>query len=256
MMFRVVNFNEKRAYIVPILYLCALPNIKIFKILILNLEDEKTKPYVEVVRGKGFSPSYILRVYLLRNIFIHMFYHSKSIFLFTKSIFLFMLSILLGLIYILLLLAANFLYTVYRDALPDAPQLLYSDKGELIAKSPYSPLLYAPFGTDRFGEPILYKIIKVAKFTILIALFITCLRLIFSSLIAIFLVFMGGSCWHILKKHIRVMFWDRLLLLFMQHIVQTLILLSHLGLLNLFIGGVQMKEMDLRNLKPVSLSNE
>ncbi|MFD3450192.1 ABC transporter permease subunit [Microbacteriaceae bacterium 4G12] len=67
---------------------------------------------------------------------------------------------------------------------------------------------------------------------------------------------MGASRWHLISKHIRLQFKDRLALLFMQQIVQTLILLTHLGLLQLFIGGVQMKELFEKDKRPVSLSNE
>ncbi|MFD3450190.1 ABC transporter permease subunit [Microbacteriaceae bacterium 4G12] len=67
---------------------------------------------------------------------------------------------------------------------------------------------------------------------------------------------MGASRWHLISKHIRLQFKDRLALLFMQHIIQTLILLTHLALLHLIIGGVQMKELSFGEIRPVSLSNE
>ncbi|MFD3450189.1 ABC transporter permease subunit [Microbacteriaceae bacterium 4G12] len=85
MVFRIINFNEKRAYVVPIICLCILPTIQLFRMFIVCLEDEKTKPYVEVVRGKGFSQPYIMFVHLFRNVLIHMFHHSKTIFLFMLS---------------------------------------------------------------------------------------------------------------------------------------------------------------------------
>ncbi|WP_314110241.1 ABC transporter permease subunit [Bacillus pseudomycoides] len=67
---------------------------------------------------------------------------------------------------------------------------------------------------------------------------------------------MGASRFHIIKKHLRVLLLDRVFLLFMEHIVQTLILMIHLALLNIVIGGIQMKEMDEGQFKPVSLSND
>lgn len=42
----------------------------------------------------------------------------------------------------------------------------------------------------------------------------------------------------------------------MEHIVQTLILVIHLALLNIVIGGIQMRELYDGVLKPVSLSND
>lgn len=85
MIFRIINFNDKKAYVVPIICLCILPTIQLFRMFIVCLEDEKTKPYVEVIQGKGFSQAYIMCVHLFRNVLIHMFHHSKTIFLFMLS---------------------------------------------------------------------------------------------------------------------------------------------------------------------------
>jgi peptide/nickel transport system permease protein len=82
---RVLTFGEKKAFVLPILCLCILPTIQLFRMLIVYLKDEQKKPYVEVVRGKGFALRYITAVHLFRNVFIHLFYHSKTIFLFMLS---------------------------------------------------------------------------------------------------------------------------------------------------------------------------
>lgn len=251
---------------------------------------------------------------------------------------------LIGFSYIVLLLISSFVYTwFFKDKMPELKTLLYNAQGELIARSPFSPTQIPPFGTDRFNVPLLNKVIEGAKFTILIALLVGLVRIIFSTILGIILslytkrlkgtlkafnqVFhyiptifvaailigpvyfaittnktgvnldmslliyqvivitlvvvpslsvyisdeidvlmkkefmmsaklMGASRWHLISKHIRLQFKDRLVLLFMQHVVQTLILLIHLGLLNLCIGGVQMKEIDAGDVRAVSLSNE
>ncbi|PEA75003.1 peptide ABC transporter permease [Bacillus wiedmannii] len=67
---------------------------------------------------------------------------------------------------------------------------------------------------------------------------------------------LGASRFHIIKKHLRVLLLDRLFVLFMEHIVQTLILVIHLALLDIVIGGIQMRELYDGVLKPVSLSND
>ncbi len=67
---------------------------------------------------------------------------------------------------------------------------------------------------------------------------------------------MGATRFHIIKKHLRVLLLDRIFVLFMEHIVQTLILMIHLALLNIIIGGIQMKELTEGEFKPVSLSND
>ncbi|MES5894334.1 MULTISPECIES: ABC transporter permease subunit [Bacillus cereus group] len=67
---------------------------------------------------------------------------------------------------------------------------------------------------------------------------------------------LGASRFHIIKKHLRVLLLDRVFVLFMEHIVQTLILVIHLALLNIVIGGIQMRELNDGEFKPVSLSND
>ncbi|KFN11708.1 MULTISPECIES: ABC transporter permease [Bacillus] len=251
---------------------------------------------------------------------------------------------LIGFIYLFVLLTASFIYSwFFKDSIPEAPLLLYNDNNELLGKAPFSPSLMPPFGSDRFGESIFLQILEGAKFTILFAIAISLLRILFGTCIgillslyatkfkrffqacsevfyyiptlfiafilitpinlvitsnadrlspnisfalyqAIILIFialptislyissevdefmkkdyisssqlMGASRFHIIKKHLRVLLLDRVFLLFMEHIVQTLILMIHLALLNIVIGGIQMKEMDEGQFKPVSLSND
>ncbi|WP_017152051.1 ABC transporter permease [Bacillus bingmayongensis] len=67
---------------------------------------------------------------------------------------------------------------------------------------------------------------------------------------------MGASRFHIIKKHLRVLLLDRVFVLFMEHIVQKLILIIHLALLDIVIGGIQMREMNQGEYKAVSLSND
>ncbi|WP_242224820.1 ABC transporter permease subunit [Bacillus cereus group sp. BfR-BA-01380] len=67
---------------------------------------------------------------------------------------------------------------------------------------------------------------------------------------------MGANRIHIVRTHLRVLFKDRLFLLFMQNIIQTLLLVTHLALVRQFIGGVQKKSADLGEDKFISLSND
>ncbi|WP_459501126.1 ABC transporter permease [Bacillus sp. C1] len=250
----------------------------------------------------------------------------------------------IGFIYLFILVAASIIYSLFFKAnIPEAPLLLYNDKHELLGKAPFPPSLMPPFGSDRFGESIFLQILDGAKFTILFAVAISLLRILFGTCIgillslyatkfkrfsqacsevfyyiptlfiafilitpvnlvitsnadrlnpnisfalyqAIILIFialptislyissevdefmkkdyisssrlMGASRFHIIKKHLRVLLPDRIFVLFMEHIVQTLILMIHLALLDIVIGGIQMKEMDQNQFKPVSLSND
>ncbi|PEY34654.1 hypothetical protein CN354_17160 [Bacillus cereus] len=81
----IISFNENRAYLLPILSLAVLPTIQMFRMMILYIQEEHGKQYVEVAYGKGLSSSYILCIHVFKNIFIHFFHHLKTIFVFLLS---------------------------------------------------------------------------------------------------------------------------------------------------------------------------
>lgn len=252
---------------------------------------------------------------------------------------------LIGFTYLVVFVTASFIYGWYfkEDTLKPM-RILYDESGNLIAASPFEPNEMPPLGSDRFGESIFYQILDGAKFTILFAIGISFLRVLFSAIfgillslytakfkkvwqsctevfyyvptvfIAAILIFpvqvnifsnedafiksdlslvfyqaailvfvaiptltmyissevdefmkreyilssklMGASRVHIIWKHIRVLLHERFFLLFMQHIVQTLLLMIHLALLNILIGGIQIKETDFGESKAISLSND
>ncbi|CAH0347470.1 ABC transporter permease subunit [Bacillus sp. CECT 9360] len=62
---------------------------------------------------------------------------------------------------------------------------------------------------------------------------------------------LGGSKFHILRKHIIPAVSDKVLLLFMQQFIQVLLLMAHLGVLKLFFGGTKVEEGTVS-----SISNE
>lgn len=252
---------------------------------------------------------------------------------------------LIGFTYLVVFVTASFIYSLYfkEDTLKPM-RLLYDENGTLLAAAPFTPAEMPPLGSDRFGESIFYQILDGAKFTILFAIGISLLRVLFSSVLGILLslytkrfkkvlqaftevfyyvptvfiaailifpvqvnifsnqdafikpdlslifyqaavlVFvaippltmyissevdefmkqeyilsskiMGASRFHIICKHIRALLNERLFLLFMQHIAQTLLLTIHLALLDILIGGVQIKETDFGESKAISLSND
>jgi peptide/nickel transport system permease protein len=53
----------------------------------------------------------------------------------------------------------------------------------------------------------------------------------------------GGSKLHILNKHIIPILKPRILVIYIQQVIQTLILLAHLGLLRIFIGGTTFESL-------------
>ncbi|WP_459501125.1 ABC transporter permease subunit [Bacillus sp. C1] len=81
----IISFNENRAYLLPILSLAVLPTLQMFRMMILYIQEEYGKQYVEVAYGKGLSSRYILCIHLFKNIFIHFFHHLKTIFVFLLS---------------------------------------------------------------------------------------------------------------------------------------------------------------------------
>ncbi|MDM5154634.1 ABC transporter permease subunit [Bacillus sp. DX1.1] len=250
----------------------------------------------------------------------------------------------IGFTYLVILVSASFIYGwFFKDDTTIAPRLLYNDNHELLGKAPFSPTLMPPFGSDRFGEAISLQILEGAKFTILFAIAISFLRIVFGTFLgvllslytarlkkfvracseifyyiptvfiafiliapvnirmvsnaddlnpnisfafyqAIVLIFvalptltlyissevdefmqrdyilssqlMGASRFHIIKKHLRVLLLNRLFILFMEHIVQTLILVIHLSLFQIIIGGVQQRDTGHGEIKFASLSND
>lgn len=51
---------------------------------------------------------------------------------------------------------------------------------------------------------------------------------------------LGSNRWHLLKKHIFPHLFPKLLIIFMQQLVQALLIIMHLGILLLFFGGTKV----------------
>ena len=67
---------------------------------------------------------------------------------------------------------------------------------------------------------------------------------------------LGASNWRIVTKHIKPFLVPQLAIIFLRDFIQTLILMSHLAVLGLFVGGYIWRE-DLFSLnKKISSSNE
>lgn len=250
--------------------------------------------------------------------------------------------IVIGIAALGILLMASLFYPLYAKDLPAPKHLLYNGNKDLIAVAPFTPLQMPPFGTDRYGVPILYKILEGAKYTLSFAIVVSFFRIFvsvcmgicmsfhkrmkrigkglnqtFSTIPSIFLAYilmapvyisltiydtvpssqwiiilyqlavcmgvsvptlsayvteeidefmkqeyvnsailMGASKWYLVKTHIRLFLREKVLILFMQHIVQALILFVHLGLLHFFIGGQREIPISTIVTKYVSLTSE
>lgn len=70
---------------------------------------------------------------------------------------------------------------------PVANPFLYDEKGEVMATTPYPPSSLYWLGTDREGKDLFYELIAGAKWTMLVALIVTSLRITLSTLFGVWL---------------------------------------------------------------------
>ncbi|TCT26346.1 peptide/nickel transport system permease protein [Melghiribacillus thermohalophilus] len=71
--------EDEPIYLAPIITLAILPMISLFKVLLLFIEEELMKHYVEFARSKGVKKAGVLFVHVLRNVVPSTFYHGKII---------------------------------------------------------------------------------------------------------------------------------------------------------------------------------
>ncbi|MBP0725473.1 ABC transporter permease subunit [Bacillus sp. RG28] len=81
----IVVFGEERTYLLPIICLSIVPTIYLFRMMVLETENQRIQPYVEFAISKGFSKTYILFRHMFPNIIINLLNYSRSIFLFMLS---------------------------------------------------------------------------------------------------------------------------------------------------------------------------
>jgi peptide/nickel transport system permease protein len=69
---------------------------------------------------------------------------------------------------------------------------------------------------------------------------------------------LGGGRFHILRKHVLPFLKPRLSILYSQQVISTLLLLAHLGVLKVFIGGMNIITLDPleNNTLPVAMIHE
>jgi ABC-type dipeptide/oligopeptide/nickel transport system permease component len=80
LMFNIVNVYKTKAYFLPIFIISILPTLYVIKYLILTMEEESHKIYIEFAKSKGLRNFYILVVYMLRNTAAPLFGQLKTIF--------------------------------------------------------------------------------------------------------------------------------------------------------------------------------
>ncbi|WP_394173423.1 ABC transporter permease subunit [Guptibacillus hwajinpoensis] len=80
LLFEVVGGFD-RPLVLPLVTFSILPSLFLYRIMLLIFEDELTRPYVELARGKGISRWKILLKHITRNSLVSVVNHSKSIIL-------------------------------------------------------------------------------------------------------------------------------------------------------------------------------
>ncbi|GAA0606079.1 ABC transporter permease subunit [Virgibacillus siamensis] len=85
LMFYIAEYGDHQPYILPIIALSILPTIFMYRIFILDLEDESEQPYVELAKAKGLKQYTVLLKHILRNAVMGIFLHSKFILWITLS---------------------------------------------------------------------------------------------------------------------------------------------------------------------------
>ncbi|QAS53264.1 ABC transporter permease subunit [Halobacillus litoralis] len=73
------TLGQEKVYALPIVAIAVLPMVMMYKIILMLMEEEMTKPYVQMAKGKGLEKASILSVHVVRNIIKSAFYHSKII---------------------------------------------------------------------------------------------------------------------------------------------------------------------------------
>lgn len=93
-------------------------------------------------------------------------------------------KILFSLILIVLLVLISVFYTMYfqKDLKPIPPK---TDAYGILEGPPFTSKQVPPFGTDELGYPILYLLIKGAKYTVGIAILVAFLRLVMGLIIGV-----------------------------------------------------------------------
>ncbi|MGV3463979.1 MAG: ABC transporter permease [Heyndrickxia sp.] len=248
---------------------------------------------------------------------------------------------LIGFIFIAGLLLASFLYSDISHNHVRQFRMLYDAHGNMIEASPISPKWNIPFGTDRMGFDMFTKVLIGAKFTILGAMAVAVVRMMFAvpmglllgtyfrkqkkyisglvdsfhfiplSVIAVYILSpvllepqegfhstifermvmeiillalltvpviavligneaskafqeefvtcsrtLGASKFRLIRKHIFPALREKIFVIFGQQVMQSLIILSHLGLFQLFFGGTRIHSDGLSSDPPTSITNE
>ncbi|MGM9987413.1 MAG: ABC transporter permease subunit [Bacillaceae bacterium] len=78
-------FGDEKAYFIPIISLAIIPAVQLYKMMLVFMEEEYEKRYIELAVAKGLNRGTIIIHHMFRNMLIHILHHSKTILLFMLS---------------------------------------------------------------------------------------------------------------------------------------------------------------------------
>jgi peptide/nickel transport system permease protein len=85
LLFQIVSLYDQKTYFVPIFCLTVLPTLLILRILLLNMEEELKKQYIDTAKSKGIGRFRILWRHVLPNTLLSVFHQSRNILWFMLS---------------------------------------------------------------------------------------------------------------------------------------------------------------------------
>lgn len=75
----IAGFGGHHAYLLPIICLSILPTFLFYRIILLSCEEELDAGYVELAKSKGVQKQALLLRHISRNIFVAIFFYSKTV---------------------------------------------------------------------------------------------------------------------------------------------------------------------------------
>jgi len=106
------------------------------------------------------------------------------------------------------LVLASFLFTWYgKDLYSQTQVLIKGADGNVSQSAPFNPLVMPPFGSDRSGYNLFFKLIIGAKFTILFVFGICFIQLLVGTLLGSLLAYTPDSLQKFIEKVCKVYFF-------------------------------------------------
>lgn len=136
----------------------------------------------------------------------------------------------IGLSFFALLVLASFLFTWYGKDLYSQTQVLIKDAdGNVSQSAPFNPLVMPPFGSDRGGYNLFFKLIIGAKFTILFVFGMCFIQLLVGTLLGSLLAYTPDFVQKFIEKVCKVYFYVPTIVLVILFMRPLMVQSEHTG---------------------------